>query len=214
MKKNRIYSLMETYQAITEDDLSEIAYVPSEGTDEKENQYWLNQAKLSVQRARNNNSSETGDVTPKFELSIEFPNEILNLFGDKYIVVVYSDETMSEIVFSTRYEIYKDGIRIMNTRSVPNVRGKGLALKIYKELKNKLNVPLYSDYSQSAFSRYGIWQKLYNESPDNINAYDTNTNDFFGVTMNGKGEMIYIDNQGEEKPVYTKKNNEILLVYR
>lgn len=264
MNESRINSLMETYRLVSEDDLDEIAYVPSEGIDEKGNQYWLDQAKQGIIRVKNKSSQST-ENNIKYELNLEYPNEIITLRDGVHLVALYSNQEISNIediniVFMVRYEDYRDGIRIQYTGSTPDARGRGLAIKIYKELKRKFGLPIYSDFAQSSFSRFGIWGKLYNESPNSIKAYNINKSQKFDIVMRpnpkGNSEMYYIDedvdvkdykksakilgidwdknwNKGSQmnwdnvpndiqekikehskyKPVYAKKDNEILLVY-
>lgn len=209
-KEMKFNSLMETYQAITEDELNEVIYLPSEGKKEEENEYWLKEMKVTINRLREKNPLNG----VKYDLNgISFPNEIVNIYGSVFAIVLYSDENMEDIVYMTRYGLYKDGIKLINTRSTPSVRGKGLALKIYKALKQKLERPIYSDTTHSPFTRNLIWQKLYNESPSSVKAYDTETNQYFEIEMNEMDEMVYWDKKGERKPVYSEKDNGILLVF-
>jgi hypothetical protein len=232
MKKNRIYSLMETYQAITEDDLSEIAYVPSEGTDEKSNQYLIDQAKTSI--IFKSNKEKVFDNEIGYELNLDFPNKIINLRGNTFLLALFSSNDFENIediniIFMVRYEDYKDGIKIQYTGSSTDFRKKKeaereekikdetknrLAIKCYKALKEKFNKVIYSDTAQSSFSRYFIWEKLYNDSPNSVQAYDTKTDQYFEIEKNGKNEMVYYDETGKVKTVYSKKDNGILLVYR
>ena len=241
-----------------------IAYLPSKKIDEKGNAYLLDQAKQGLIRVKKK-SSEPNENKIKYELNLEYPNEIVNLYGGVYLVVLYSNQELSNIediniVFMVRYENYRDGIRVQYTGSTPDARGKSLAIKIYIALKEKFGLPIYSDFSQTSFSRYRIWENLYNKSPNSVKAYDINKNQKFDIIMkpNQKGvnEMFYIDedvdikdyknaaknlginwdkdwDKGSQmnwdnvpndiqekiieyskyKPVYTKKDNQVLLVY-
>jgi hypothetical protein len=200
------YPIEETYNIIDNVELTEVTFVPSEGSDEKENSYWLDQTKIAIQRGE----------PLGLHLNIGFPNEIFKLYGNKHAAVLYSDEAKADIVFAIRYETYRDGIRIMNTRSTPSVRGEKLAFRLYVELNKVLNAPIYSDFSQSPFSRYGIWEKLYSQFPNNVRVYDVNSSNSFDIDMvpnkSGKLEMAYNDN-GKIKPVYSKKDNGVLLKF-
>jgi hypothetical protein len=214
MKENKINSLFETYESIREDDLKEITYSPSEGKDEAENKYWIDQAALTLQREKNKNPSLV--IGKSYQLNLDFPNEIFNLYGNTFILVLfskeaeYSEEKIKDIVFLVRFEKFKNGIKIRNTRSTPDVRGGGLAQKVYNELKS-LYGAIYSDTTQSPSSRFAIWGKLYDNNPSQIKAFKTETSEYFDVVKPDK-ELLYDDN-GELKKVYTKKDNGILLVY-
>lgn len=231
MKESRIYSLMETYQAITEDDLAEIAYVPSEGTDEKSNQYLIDQAKTSI--LFKSNKEKVFDNEIGYELNLDFPNKIINLRGNTFLLALFSSNDFENIediniIFMVRYEDYKDGIKIQYTGSSTDFRKKKeaerkekikdetknrLAIKCYKALKEKFNKVIYSDTAQSSFSRYFIWEKLYNDSPNSVQAYDTKTDQYFEIEKNEKNEMVYYDETGKVKTVYSKKDNGIILAY-
>lgn len=220
MGKNKINSLLETYESLNEDNLNEIIFSDSEGTNEKDNNYWLGQARVTLLQKYKGSINEIGKIK---DLALDYPNLIFNSYSNKYYLVLLPkeiensdeienfDENKIQVVFSVKFEDFQDGIRVMNTVSNPNVRGQGLGLKIYQKLKEKYG-SIYSDTTQSSFSRFLIWMKLYDINPNSIKAFNTKTSEYFDVIKKGK-QLLYDDN-GKLKKVYTAKGDNILLVYK
>jgi len=200
MARNKINTLLETYESLNEDNLNEIIFSDSEGTNEKQNNYWLGQARGTLLRKYEDSINEIGK---RKDLALDYPNLIFEIYKNTYYLVLLPkeiensdeienfDENKIQVLFSVKFSIFQDGIRLHSTMSNPNVRGQGLSLKIYQKLKEKYG-SIYSDTTQSSFSRFLIWMKLYDINPNSIKAFNTKTSEYFDVIKNDN-KLIYID---------------------
>jgi len=75
-------------------------------------------------------------------------------------------------VFYLGISKFHDGFKTGAVASSPEVQGQGLGWKLYKAVSEYLNVPLYSDSTQTPDSKNGIWQKLIQNYPKQVIGYN------------------------------------------
>jgi 8-oxo-dGTP pyrophosphatase MutT (NUDIX family) len=80
-------------------------------------------------------------------------------------------------------------------------RGKGLAQQAYLDASDILNVPIYSDATQTDASRLGIWDKLIQQHPDRIVGYDQKTNQDLPLTVHNNSPAV-----NQNQPIYVNRN--------
>lgn len=108
---------------------------------------------------------------------------------------------------------YQEGFKVRTVALTPALRGKNIPLKLYVDIVEHFQKPLYSDSTQTDASRKGIWLKLISEMPDRVVGYDPQTRQNLPITHTDQGPMvnnnqpIYVDRKQKDinKPVTDKK---------
>jgi GNAT superfamily N-acetyltransferase len=75
-------------------------------------------------------------------------------------------------VFYLSISKFHDGYKTSAVASNPEVQGQGLGWKLYKAVIDYVDVPLYSDSTQTPDSKNGIWQKLIQNYPKQVVGYN------------------------------------------
>jgi len=122
---------------------------------------------------------------------------ILN-YPEKLHIDIYNADY--DIIMKLKLRKLLDGYQISYTSVAEKASGKRLAIRCYLKFVETTKRPLYSDYTQTPESRFGIWYKLYELFPDKVHVF-----------VNGKiydikmvdNEMYYDDN----KKVYDEEND-------
>jgi hypothetical protein len=110
---------------------------------------------------------EASQLTP-----INFPmtNQIFR--DDKYGLKFFLLDKENNPVFYLGVSKFHDGYKTGVVAGNKEVQGQGLGWKLYKAVSDYLNVPLYSDSTQTADSKSAIWQRLINNYPKQVVGYD------------------------------------------
>jgi len=93
---------------------------------------------------------------------------------------------------------FKDGFKVNVVNAELEVKGKGLAIQLYKAVTSSTNKPIYSDSTQTAASKHAIWNKLIQQFPNKVVAYDQRTGEDLPITMTKQGPAI-----NGNQPIYT-----------
>jgi hypothetical protein len=122
---------------------------------------------------------------------------ILN-YPEKLHIDIYDDDY--DIIMKIKLRKLLDGYQISYTSVAERASGKRLAIRSYLKFVEISKRPLYSDYTQTPESRFGIWYKLYELFPDKVKVFADGKIYDIKIIDN---EMYYDDN----KKVYDEENN-------
>jgi hypothetical protein len=137
-------------------------------------------------------------------IDIDFINHIYDTkkpnLHDNYKLFILN-KNLIPILYLGFYD-YLDGFKIGTISSTLESRGKELAFKIYVGLSKKFKKPIYSDSTQTELSRFGIWQKLIKNHPDNVVGFDQKDKKDLKLSFKN-GEISVNDNE----PIYVTKKH-------
>ena len=104
-------------------------------------------------------------------------NDIVLKYTDGQTVYVYKD---NNVVGFINLKKFKDGYQVSEVRIKPELRGQGIASKVYDALINQY--VLYSDSQQTPASK-ALWTNLYNKYGKYMSAYDVYSGDLYDLRM-------------------------------
>jgi hypothetical protein len=151
----------------------------------------------SFEDAKNNGKKITS-------IDIGFNNHIYDTnrpnLQDNYKLFILN-EKLTPILYLGFYD-YLDGFKVGTISSTLESRGKELGYKIYVGLSKKFKKPIYSDSTQTELSRFGIWQKLIKNYPDNVVGFNQKTKKDLKLSFKN-GEI----NVNDKEPIYVTKKH-------
>lgn len=102
-------------------------------------------------------------------IDIPYKNDIYEPENGQFLLFAYDKD---KPVLMCEFYMDSDGIEIGSIFADETIRGQEIGIKIYKQLVKTFNLPLISGGSQTANSRYGIWEKLIKKYPGKITVVD------------------------------------------
>jgi hypothetical protein len=117
---------------------------------------------------------------------------------EQIYIDLYTDD--NQIAMSLKMRRLLDGYQITWSTVTKMAEGKRLAARCYVRLSEVIDLPIYSDSSQTEDSRYGIWYKLYEMHKKRLRVLVNKKE--YKIKMVGN-EMTY----GNDKKVYSNESD-------
>lgn len=159
-------------------------------------------------------NTSTKELAP---MKIDIKNRIFTMPSDGWghgemimIFVFDQDKPIMYLCLANEF----DGLSVKSLFIESQARGKMLALKVYLAVSDHFKKAIYSDETQTAASRNGVWQKLLSAFPNRVVGYDQRAKKDLPLGKSAVGPVVNNNQEiyvNKKHPTVANKNRTRLL---